>query len=176
MPPEGGAVSDEVPVSYARAVGDRLRALRRQRGLSLLAVEETSNREFKASVLGAYERGERVISVLRLQKLAEFYRVPVDQVLPRPGPVFANGSENGSTSDRFVPQRPLLLDLVKMNATESIEGQVIRRYVNAIQHQRTGFHGTVIAIRADDLRVISRFLERDEVAMEIRLVELGLRS
>ena len=166
-------MSEEVPVSYARAVGERLRTLRRQRGLSLLAVEESSNREFKASVLGAYERGERVISVLRLQRLAEFYKVPVDRILPRAGGPDSNGSEHGNT---FVPQRPLLLDLVRMNATESVEGQVIRRYVNAIQHQRSGFHGTVIAIRSDDLRVMSRFLERDEAAMEMRLVELGLRS
>ena len=166
-------MSEEVPVSYARAVGERLRTLRRQRGLSLLAVEETSNREFKASVLGAYERGERVISVLRLQRLADFYKVPVDRILPRAGA--PDPSENGQSS-AFIPQRPLLLDLVRMNATESVEGQVIRRYVNAIQHQRSGFHGTVIAIRADDLRVISRFLERDEAAMEMRLVELGLRS
>jgi hypothetical protein len=32
-----------------------------------------------------------------------------------------------------------------------------------------------MAIRADDLQVIGRFFERDELAMEIRLVELGLR-
>ena len=166
-------MSEEVPVSYARAVGDRLRTLRRQRGLSLLAVEESSNREFKASVLGAYERGERVISVLRLQRLADFYKVPVDRILPRAGG--PEPSDNGHSSS-FTPQRPRLLDLVRMNATESVEGQVIRRYVNAIQHQRSGFHGSVMAIRADDLRVISRFLERDEAAMEMRLVELGLRS
>src|SRR5262249_58704767 len=66
-------VSDEMPLSYARAVGDRLRNLRRQQSLSLLAVEEASGREFKASVLGAYERGERIISVLRLQRLAQLY-------------------------------------------------------------------------------------------------------
>lgn len=165
---------EEVPVTYARAVGDRLRSLRRQRGLSLLAVEEASNREFKASVLGAYERGERVISVLRLQRLAEFYRVPVDQVLPRPGQSGPTGEENGARS-RFSPQRPLTIDLVRLNSTESIEGQVIRRYINALQNQRSGFHGTVMAIRAEDLRVIGRFLERDELAMEMRLVELGLR-
>lgn len=171
-------MSDEVPVSYTRAVGERLRSLRRQRGLSLLAVEEASRREFKASVLGAYERGERVISVLRLQRLAEFYRVPVDQVLPRNGPAHlnaANGTGNGA-ADRFVPQRPVMLDLARLHATESIEGQVIRRYVNSIQTQRSGVQGTVMAIRAEDLRVIGRFLERDETAMEMRLVELGLRT
>ena len=35
-----------------------------------------SGEEFKASVLGAYERGERAISVARLQRLARFYGVP----------------------------------------------------------------------------------------------------
>ncbi len=166
---------EEVPVTYTRAVGERLRSLRRQRGLSLLAVEESSNREFKASVLGAYERGERVISVLRLQRLAELYQVPVDQVLPRPGVPSPNGQDADGT-DCFVAQRPVRLDLVKLNATESIEGQVIRRYVHALQSQRTGFHGGVMAIRLEDLQVIGRFLERDEAAMEMRLVELGLRG
>lgn len=163
---------DEVPPTYARAVGDRLRSLRRQRGLSLLAVEEASQREFKASVLGAYERGERIVSVLRLQRLADFYRVSVDQLLPRAqGPV-PSGSDG---AEAFAPQRPLTIDLVRLNATDSIEGQVIRRYIHTLQGQRSGSQGPVMAIRDEDLRVIARFLERDEVAMEIRLVELGLR-
>ncbi|HWE57502.1 MAG TPA: helix-turn-helix domain-containing protein [Acidimicrobiales bacterium] len=165
-------MSDEVPDSYARAVGERLRGLRRQRGLSLLAVEEASEREFKASVLGAYERGERVISVLRLQRLAEFYRVPVDQILPRHN---TNGSHPPG-AETFVPKRPLSIDLLRLNATESIEGQVIRRYIHALQNQRAGFHGSVLTIRSEDLQVIGRFLERDEVSMEMRLVELGLRG
>ena len=64
-------------------VGSRLRAIRKQKRLSLQDVEATSDQEFKASVLGAYERGERAISVPRLQRLARFYNVPVDQLLPR---------------------------------------------------------------------------------------------
>src|SRR5437660_7488692 len=68
---------------YARRVGERLRAIRKQKGLSLQEVEASSDQEFKASVLGAYERGERAISVPRLHRLAKFYAVPVDQLLPR---------------------------------------------------------------------------------------------
>lgn len=165
-------MSEEVPVGYAKAVGERLRNLRRQRGLSLLAVEDASNREFKASVLGAYERGERVISVLRLQRLAEFYRVPVDQVLPRAG----GAGGGGSGPDGFEPKRPLCIDLARLNSTESIDGQVIRRYINSIQNERAGYQGSVIAIRAADLVVLGRFFERDELAMEVRLAELGLRA
>src|SRR6059058_6354500 len=66
-----------------RHVGERLRAIRRQKGLSLHDVEARSGMEFKASVLGAYERGERAISVPRLLRLAEIYQVPGDQLLPR---------------------------------------------------------------------------------------------
>src|SRR5947199_10153644 len=69
--------------TYAQAVGERLRNVRIQKALSLHDVELTSQEEFKASVLGAYERGERSISVPRLQRLARFYNVPVDQLLPR---------------------------------------------------------------------------------------------
>ena len=43
--------------------------------LSLQAVEAMSDQEFKASVLGAYERGERAISVSSLQRLAKLYDV-----------------------------------------------------------------------------------------------------
>ena len=65
------AVSDDMPTTYARRVGERLRNVRRQQRLSLQAVEASSSQEFKASVLGAYERGERAISVPRLQRLAK---------------------------------------------------------------------------------------------------------
>jgi transcriptional regulator with XRE-family HTH domain len=47
--------------TYAEQVGERLRNIRLQKGLSLHDVEQHSSKEFKASVLGAYERGERSI-------------------------------------------------------------------------------------------------------------------
>lgn len=169
-------MQEHVPFSYTQSVGDRLRSLRRERRLSLMAVEESTGREFKASVLGAYERGERVISILRLQRLAQFYRVPVDRILPSGPP--AGPSRDGSSPDGptpFTPKRPVTIDLSRLAETESVEGQVVRRYVNGIQSQRTGFSGATIAIRVDDLRCLGRFLDRDETAMEMRLVELGLR-
>ena len=78
---------------YSKRVGERLRAIRRQKRMSLQEVEATSTQEFKASVLGAYERGERAISVPRLQRLSRFYNVPVDQLLPTDaGPSFGVSS------------------------------------------------------------------------------------
>ena len=53
-------------LSFARSVGERLRQIRQQKKLSLQEVENSTQQEFKASVMGAYERGERMISVPRL--------------------------------------------------------------------------------------------------------------
>jgi transcriptional regulator with XRE-family HTH domain len=164
---------DDVPLSYAKAVGDRLRNLRRQRGLSLIAVEEASGREFKASVLGAYERGERIISVLRLQRLAQIYKVPVDQILPR-SPT-GDGEEVGGPTEgarRFSPKRPIRVDLMRLAELDSIEAQVVRRYVNMIQRERGDFQGRMLTIRDQDLKALGRFFERDETAMEMKLVDL----
>jgi len=97
---------DDVAASpYSRKVGERLRAIRRQKRLSLQEVEATSEEEFKASVLGAYERGERAISVPRLERLARFYSVPVDQLLPR--------EEVVSAADGMA-SRKLAIDLQKL--------------------------------------------------------------
>ena len=67
---------------YLAQLGVRLREVRRRLGLSLKLVEAMTGGEFKASALGAYERAQRVISVARLQRLAHFYGLPVDRLLP----------------------------------------------------------------------------------------------
>ena len=98
---------DADAVSYGRKVGARLRAIRRQKGMSLQEAEELSGQEFKASVLGAYERGERAISVPRLQRLAAFYNVPVDQLLPRDeGPGFSRTNDQVFDLNEPVPAVP----------------------------------------------------------------------
>ena len=147
-------MSDDMPLSYARAVGERLRNLRRQQSLSLLAVEEASGREFKASVLGAYERGERIISVLRLQRLAQLYGVPVDQLLPRPAldRVRLRCPPDRQRPNRAAVSEPVSIDLLRLAALEAPEKEVLRRYVSMIQIQRGDFNGKVITIRREDVR------------------------
>src|ERR1019366_5145144 len=115
--------SEEMSPSYARQVGERLRNIRRQQGLSLQAVEATSDREFKASVLGAYERGERIISVLRLQRLARFYAVPVDQLLPRDSPPMPSLPRPAEASSAGGPHGresgPVTIDLNRLEQLEA---------------------------------------------------------
>ncbi len=96
--------------SYSRLVGERLRSIRQQKNLSLNEVETSTQQEFKASVMGAYERGERVISVLRLERLARFYGVTVDQLLPRD-----KQREDAAQSGTAAPKK-LRIDVAKLSA------------------------------------------------------------
>lgn len=165
-------MADEtVNPAYAKEVGLRLRDIRRQQGLSLQAVAEASEREFKASVLGAYERGERMISVLRLQRLSELYGVPVDQLLPRV-PTAGRGVHGAGDGG---PARRVKIDLVRLETTQFQERELLKRYIGMIQLERGDYNGKVITIRAEDLRALARMLETDEEALQDRLDELGIR-
>ena len=67
---------------FSRSLGRSLRAARQRLGLSLEMVEATTGGEFKASVLGAYERGQRNITVARLHRLSKLYGVELRHLLP----------------------------------------------------------------------------------------------
>lgn len=155
---------------YNERVGERLRRIRLQKGMSLHDAEVASNREFKASVLGAYERGERSISVPRLQRLAHFYDVPVDHLLPRDP---AEG-EVAETSRAEIPTK-IRIDLQRLNTVEAPETPTLRRYLDAVQMQRGDFNGKVLTIRGSDIRVIASVLDLTPEALFGRMDELGIR-
>ena len=108
--------------------------MRRSKRFSLHDVELSSGKEFKASVLGAYERGERAISVPRLQRLASFYAVPVDSLLP---PIEIDLTpEEKEAAERRVPGRGITIDLIRLEAMSPHEATLLSRYVGMIRQQR----------------------------------------
>jgi len=158
--------------TYAQRVGERLRAIRLQKGLSLHDVEEASTKEFKASVLGAYERGERSISVPRLQRLAIFYGVPVDQLLPRlgDGEIILDQAAAVSTLGEGVR-----IDLQRLKDAAAPEVEVLARYLNMIQMARGDFNGKVLTVRDVDIRALAAVFDLTTDALTARLEDLGLR-
>jgi transcriptional regulator with XRE-family HTH domain len=172
-------------IAYARAVGARLRTMRKQMRLSLQAVEAMSEQEFKASVLGAYERGERAISVPRLQRLAKLYDVPVDQLLPPDDATVTRWGAAGTAED-VVPltgRRALqagsgtdkvAIDLTKLHTVSGPERDLLRRFLSMIQVHRQDFNGRMITIRAEDVRAIACLFGVTPDSMGSRLDELGL--
>jgi transcriptional regulator with XRE-family HTH domain len=159
-------------------VGERLRAIRRQKGLSLQEVEATSHHEFKASVLGAYERGERVISVPRLQRLAGLYGVPVDQLLPRSadsGPARADAGANGDGLRKGSLPEKVTFDLRRFGTVDDPELGMVLRYLNSIMVLRQDFNGRVLTVRRDDIRAMAGLFGLDPGELVRRLEDQRLR-
>lgn len=97
---------------YTLALGASLRRVRREHGLSLMNVEEKSAGLWKAVVVGSYERGDRAITVGRLCELADWYRVPVADLLPATG-----------TRDVDDPLRLARRLVAQLDSTQDDEGE-----------------------------------------------------
>ena len=67
---------------YTLRLGEHLRNFRVERGWSLHAASHRTRGDFSSSAIGSYERGERVVSIVRLRELAGHYGVPVQYLLP----------------------------------------------------------------------------------------------
>jgi len=167
--------------SFAEQLGQRLRWVRQQRKLSLRKVARMSGDEFRISVLGAYERGHRMISVTRLQRLAELYGVSVDHLLPespesrpeaRPEPPERAEDLDRRSEDRAGDSR-VTLDLRRLAGLDPTARDLLARYLGLIQLERQGESDFLITIRPEDMRAIACLLEATSSKAKARLKDLA---
>tara|TARA_Y100001936_G_scaffold200263_1_gene201944 strand:- start:681 stop:1214 length:534 start_codon:yes stop_codon:yes gene_type:complete len=166
--------SEDQDKAYRILVGERIRSIRKQKRLSLQEVESRSEAEFKASVLGAYERADRAISVPRLQRLAIFYNVPVDQLLPGEDALNELTESSFSSTDSDLNDRSIVIDLTKLSDSKAPESVVIDRYLKIIQVKRQDFNGRVLTIRRDDLQALAAIIGTTVEEAPQRLDDLNL--
>lgn len=131
-----GLGAESLVDDFNYALGQRLRAARRHRGWSLGDVEAQTEGEFKASVVGAYERGERAISVQRFVSLSDVYSTPASELLPIP-------------ADTQV--------FIDLDALAGEDGDLVDRYLAAIQMMRK--QPGVDEVRDSDRALISSLLQ-----------------
>ena len=148
---------------YAIALGNRLRAIRQQQGLSLQKVEAKSGGTWKAVVVGSYERGDRAVTVSRLAELADFYGVPLRELLP----------ESETRRSGEVPER-LMIDLAALASLDGDELGPLNRYVASIQSQRGDYNGRVLTIRQEDLRALAAIYDVSPSGLAENLIEWGV--
>jgi len=148
---------------YAHALGARLRAIRMQQGLSLHGVEEKSEGRWKAVVVGSYERGDRAVTVAKLADLADFYGVPVAELLPESRP-----------SRRGVIAPKLVIDLQRLAELPAHQAGPLARYAAAIQSQRGDYNGKVLTIRSEDLRSLAVIYDMTPEDLTQQLVDWGV--
>ena len=162
---EGEAAPAEVRTDFARLLGARLRAIRQQQGLSLHGVEDKSQGRWKAVVIGSYERGDRAVTVQRLAELAEFYGVPVNELIP-----------NGGTGGLNEPAPRIVIDLEQLSHVPSDQAAPLARYAATIQSQRGDYNGKVLSIRTEDLRSLAVIYDASPGALTDQLIRWGVLS
>lgn len=150
---------------YPKALGERLRNIRLQKGMSLQDVQGASGGKWKAAVVGAYERGDRNVTVARLSELADFYAVPVSEILPE---------EDSGTAGATNGRRRLILDLESLSQVPESDRDPLARFTSAIQVKRGDFNGRVLTIREDDLMALSLLYQTTADDLARRLDEWGL--
>jgi transcriptional regulator with XRE-family HTH domain len=150
---------------YSKALGDCLRKIRVQKGMSLQDVQSASAGKWKAAVVGAYERGDRNVTVARLSELAGFYGVPVSELLPDDG---------SAPTPAIESRRRVVLDLEGLTKVPETDRDPLSRFTHAIQIQRGDYNGRVLTIREDDLMALALLYQTTSDELARRLKDWGL--
>jgi len=154
---------DEPSREFDRQVGAHLRSVRKLRNLSLHGVEEACG--LKASIVSAYERGERTISVVRLQRLARLYQVPVGDLLVDDPDLSHRRSEEVAEG--------VCIDLSRVELLGGTEWNILNRYLRSIRRVRQDYDSRVVTIRDSDVRLLALMFDIPPTDLHDRLIGVG---
>ena len=103
------------------------------------------------------------MTVQRLAELADFYGVPVSELLP-----------DGAPSGAAEPPPRLILDLEKLQVVPAERAGPLARYAATIQAQRGDYNGRVLSIRQDDLRTLAVIYDETPSQLTEQLITWGV--
>lgn len=134
----------------ALRVGQELKKIRKQRGLSLADVEALSGGRWKAVVVGSYERADRAITVGRLSSLMALYQAPIGALFP-----LAHARSEATPNVDSGISELLTLDITRRNEL-SEHSFALSQFVTYAINVRGDWNGHVITVRRSDLEMIAR--------------------
>jgi transcriptional regulator with XRE-family HTH domain len=131
-----------------------LRAIRKQKRMTLKDVEIASGGLWKAVVIGSYERCDRALSLKKAINLAAFYQMPLDQLLG------LESRENTRVA------RKITLDLrrVREHSSTGANFALLGTFTNLLCAKRRDWNGEVLSLRDSDLTILALLLTLDETA------------
>ena len=120
-----------------------------------------------ATARQAAEAGYRLVLAARsedkLAELADFYGVPMSELLP-----------GGAAPTPLGPTPKLVIDLERMQQLPQEKAGPLARYAAAIQSQRGDYNGKVLSIRNEDLRSLAIIYDMTPGDLSDQLVEWGV--
>lgn len=132
---------------YAELVGDKLRKMRQERGMSLQEVCSLSGGSFVVSTLSAYERGKRSLSLERLHELAGLYGQSPNSLLDVDNQPDLQRSIAGNT--------PLRIRLESLAGLSLEERRPLETYLEFLRQLRNDPARDMLTIRKEDLVYLS---------------------
>ena len=141
-----------IPERSIEEIAAAIKAVRKAKGLTLMDVEIKSKGIWKAVVIGSYERCDRALSVKKAVSLANFYQVPLEQLL---GLAKVESSNLGGK---------ITLDIRATSSPNPYipELEAIRNFATLICARRRDWNGEVLSIRNSDLATIGLLINKDE--------------
>ncbi|MFM9151230.1 MAG: helix-turn-helix domain-containing protein [Candidatus Planktophila sp.] len=127
-------------ITHDLPIGARIRKVRRERGWSLQECEVRSQGRLRAVTLASYERGQRSISLGKLQLIAEILEVTIEYLF---------GATNQMSP---VPKQRHIYDLRALTLSPScVQKQLLLSYLKVIIKKRGDWQGEVISLRTSDI-------------------------
>jgi transcriptional regulator with XRE-family HTH domain len=147
--------------SAGKRLGAALRSARKRRKLSLADVARRSANHFTASALGAYERGDRAITVERLSRLADVYG-------ETPARLLAGDPDPTIDLDRIERGDPhgLVLDLSRLRAAEEPGALAVMEFATAIKAMRKEPTTSIVVVRHADAPILASLVGCDPVDID----------
>jgi transcriptional regulator with XRE-family HTH domain len=151
---------------YVELVGEKLRRLRLDRGLSLQEVCDRSGGSFVVSTLSAYERGKRSLSLERLLELAEIYGLSPISILEI--------EDNADAQPSLNRNRPLRIRIDNLERLTEDERRPLENYLAFLRNLRNDPSLEVLTIRKDDLAYLSNLYGMRPQLLKERLEAEGI--
>jgi transcriptional regulator with XRE-family HTH domain len=147
-------------IEQSERIRIRIRQLRRERGLTLRDFEEKSGGRIRAIVMGAYERGDRSMSLGKLIEISKVFGIELSHLIGSAELTQSSGTQSSGTPTSAAPSSRYIFDLRVLNSLdESPQKVILLRYLSRIAEQRGDWGGEVISLRQSDIESLSKVID-----------------